>query len=103
MCAGPGRCNHARGDAGQKQGALGETKRGEPRPDLLTCSQGPLRSSPGRRQTQRPGGAHTLPAEGNAANDDSWTQLPTFGKRNCANEILVDFESLDPNVGILSS
>lgn len=70
MCAGPGRCNHARGDAGQKQGALGETKRGEPRPDLLTCSQGPLRSSPGRRQTQRPGGAHTLPAEGNAANDD---------------------------------
>lgn len=46
---------------------------------------------------------HTLPAEGNLAKDDRVGPIYRHLANETANEILLDFKSLDPNVGTLIS
>lgn len=98
MCAGPERCTNTRGDAGQRGAALGGPNARSPLQPAHMLQE-PLHSSPGHRQTQKPNRAHALPAEGNLAKDDRVGPICRHLANETANEILLDFKSLDPNAG----
>lgn len=79
------------------------------------CAWGPNARSPLQPAHMLPGAAalqpwpqtdseasqsiHTLPAEGNLAKDDRVGPIYRHLANETANEILLDFKSLDPNVG----